>query len=328
MKYRRNRPARLLALTLAVALMLSGTALSEGYEAIVTSKRMPVAADAWGSRMLGSLGKFSVVTVLETLNGVARISYKGRTGYARASDFIALDSIATKAVTNRLTWAFRSPDIRSARVQVAMGTAVNILAVKGQVAMVERGGMIAYMLYPHLTPQSDGFFPGGSVDPEPQQPQPPSLQDAWQSGRYSNEQICFLFLTQVMGYNTAAASGVLANLYYESSFNPDITGDGGTSYGICQWHSSRRTRLEDFCVSRGLTMNTLPAQLLFLQYELENFYPKVHRYMQGVNDDALGAYDAAYYFCYNYEGPASKVTQSVKRGTKAQETYYPKYAGV
>ena len=59
----------------------------------------------------------------------------------------------------------------------------------------------------------------------------------------SNEETIFSFVTNEMGMNSAAGCAVLANVYAESSFRPDLWGDGGTSYGICQWHNSRFTRL-------------------------------------------------------------------------------------
>ena len=74
--------------------------------------------------------------------------------------------------------------------------------------------------------------------------------------------------------------------------------------------------------------STLAAQLHFLKYELETYYPSVNRYMKNVEDSAQGAYDAAYYFCYNFEAPANRVNRSVSRGNSARDTFYPRYAGV
>ena len=50
------------------------------------------------------------------------------------------------------------------------------------------------------------------------------------------------------------------------------------------------------------------------------------RYLQGVDNSAQGAYDAGYYFCYNFERPANRESSSVSRGELAWDTYYPKYA--
>ena len=52
-----------------------------------------------------------------------------------------------------------------------------------------------------------------------------------------------------MGLNNAAACGVLTNIQCESSFNPEVLGDGGTSYVICQWHNERWTRLQKYTIT-------------------------------------------------------------------------------
>ena len=153
-----------------------------------------------------------------------------------------------------------------------------------------------------------------------------SFADAYKSGKYSNEQLCYLFATQVMGYNRAAAAGLLANINAESGFRVNANGDSGQSYGICQWYSSRKSRLLNWCQSNGLDPATLGGQLYFLKYELETYYPSVHKYMKNVANSEQGAYDAGYYFCYHFEAPASKASKSVSRGNKARSTYFPKYA--
>ena len=52
------------------------------------------------------------------------------------------------------------------------------------------------------------------------------------------EKDIYYFLKNEMGMNDAAACGVVANIERESSFRPDLYGDNGTSYGICQWPPS------------------------------------------------------------------------------------------
>ena len=132
-----------------------------------------------------------------------------------------------------------------------------------------------------------------------------------------------MFLTREMGLNTAAASGILANIYRESSFNPDA---GSSYYGLCQWGGGRLTNLRSFCSSNGYSASSLEGQLRFLAHELEQSYSSVLRYLQDVDNSAQGAYDAGYYFCYNFERPANRESSSVSRGELARDTYYPKYA--
>lgn len=157
---------------------------------------------------------------------------------------------------------------------------------------------------------------------------PASVEAAFESGNYSNEELIYAFAVKVMGYNSAAASGLLANIKAESGFRPNASGDGGTSMGICQWHAGRKNRLQNWCANNGFDATTLLGQLCYLKYELETYYPKVHNYLKSVSDDASGCYDAAYYFCYHFEAPANRASKSDTRGNTAKSVYYPKYASV
>ena len=141
-----------------------------------------------------------------------------------------------------------------------------------------------------------------------------------------NETIIYDYLREEMGLNMAAACGVLANIKCESDFNPNMEGDyvDGvyTSYGICQWHGDRLTALQNFTDE----WQTLEGQLEYLKYELSGDYSKILSYLMGVSDDADGAYDAAYYWCYNFEIPADTANTSVSRGNLARDTYWPYYS--
>ena len=357
----------LLATTLILAGRLPG-ALAESFSAAVKAKSMKVYADANGENYLGSLPKKTIVTVEEYANGVARIRYNGATGYAKVSDMRAVESFAKRAKANTDTRVYQQMDASSASIKLKSGTAVNVLGVSGGVAMVEKDGKVGYVNAAHLSieGQTSGGatlpeeilekLPENVVDEiesgnvsqsqlealkkileaqeaakeeeKKEEAQPETIEQAFSSGKYSNEELCFAFAVKVMGYNKAAAAGLLANISAESSFRPLTNGDGGSSYGICQWHASRKTRLLDWCESKGMDSSMLAAQLYFLKYELETYYPSVNRYMKNVEDSAQGAYDAAYYFCYNFEAQANRVNRSVSRGNSARDTFYPRYAGV
>lgn len=142
----------------------------------------------------------------------------------------------------------------------------------------------------------------------------------------SNESTIYKFLTGTMGLNTAAACGVLANIEAESSFNPTVYGDSGTSYGICQWHNGRFTSLKNWCNNNGYNYQTINGQLNYLQYELKNSYPSVWNKLRTVSNSATGAYEAAYYWCYYYEVPANRESKSVSRGNTAKKKYWPNYS--
>ena len=47
--------------------------------------------------------------------------------------------------------------------------------------------------------------------------------------------------------------------------------------------------------------------------------------MLDVENTPDGAYEAGYYYCYNFEGPANRGSVSIKRGNMAMDDYWPKY---
>lgn len=143
-----------------------------------------------------------------------------------------------------------------------------------------------------------------------------------------NIQIIFDFLVDEMGLNSAAACGVLANIEKESTFNPNLYGDSGSSYGICQWHNGRFENLKSFCDKNGYSWQSLEGQLQFLKYELNTNKTdtgKIIDRLKNVENTAEGAYQAGYDWCYYFERPANKVSKSESRGYNAQTKYWPTY---
>ncbi len=146
--------------------------------------------------------------------------------------------------------------------------------------------------------------------------------------KLSNEQIIYAFLMKELNFSSAAACGVLANIKYESGYRPDATGDNGRSYGICQWFAARCTRMKNYCEKNNYDCQTLAGQLWFLKYELEKHYPSVLRYMlNSVENTSDGAYDAGWYWCYHFEGPANRASVAVTRGNYAKNTVWSRYNG-
>lgn len=343
MKSNKSIP-RALSILLMLALILgclpAAALAEESFSAYVKSANMKVYRDASLSSYWGSLPKKTIVTVKDYAGGVARVRYNGKTGYAAVSDMDTVASIADEAKTTQKTRVYEKASTSSRYKTVKAGVKVNVLAINGSCAMVEKGGNVGYMLVSHLSIEGQASQPALPVapvepekDPGPESkpetkpdPKPETIEQIFASGKYSNEQLCYAFATKVLGYNSAAAAGLLANISAESGFRTGTVGDAGRSYGICQWFSGRKTRLINYCADHDLDYTTLYGQLRFLQYELEKYYPSVHRYMKGVEDSAAGAYDAAYYFCYNFEAPANRVGQSTSRGNSAQNIFYPRYA--
>ena len=141
----------------------------------------------------------------------------------------------------------------------------------------------------------------------------------------ANRAVIYRYLINQMGLNSAAACGVLANIHHESNFSPTLSGDSGTSYGICQWHNDRMSKMISYCKGKGYNYQLLEPQLEYLDYELKNSYPKVYSYLKSVSNNANGAYNAGYYWCYYYEVPADRETMAVKRANDAKNTYWPEY---
>ena len=130
------------------------------------------------------------------------------------------------------------------------------------------------------------------------------------------------------GFNNAAICGILANIQHESSFKTDALGDGGTSYGICQWHNGRWNNLKSYCNNNGLDWHSMEGQLEYLIHELETGYTSVYNTLKNVPNTAQGAYDAAYKWTVSFEIPANKEAAGQRRGSTASSTYWNTYANL
>lgn len=115
------------------------------------------------------------------------------------------------------------------------------------------------------------------------------------------ERSVFEFLTTELGLNSAAACGVLANIEAESNFILTSYGDGGTSYGLCQWHDGRFDALQSFCLLQGYDYWSLEGQLNYLAYELRTRYQSTYAALRRVANTSDGAYEAGYAWCVNFE---------------------------
>ena len=124
----------------------------------------------------------------------------------------------------------------------------------------------------------------------------------------------YSYLTGTYGYNKAAACGILANIRFESNFNPDV---GDYYYGLCQWGGSRRDNLYTYCANNGLDAASIEGQLSFMEYELSNYYGSVKSYLLNIDNTSEGAFNAGDYFCKVYEGAAS----AAGRGELASEYF-------
>ncbi len=137
---------------------------------------------------------------------------------------------------------------------------------------------------------------------------------------------CLGYLCREAGFRPAAAVGVLANILYESGFDPRAVGDDGTSYGLCQWHRERWTALEQVCESRGLDWRGPEGQLYFLCREMEG-YPELRERMNAQPQTPEGAAAAAALFCIGYECPDNAQEKAAVRGSAASGILFPALLG-
>ncbi len=127
-------------------------------------------------------------------------------------------------------------------------------------------------------------------------------------GNTNQETVCKTLLAS--GYSTNGTIGLMVNAKAESSFNPIIDGDQGTSYGLFQWHKTRKSNLMN--MFRG-TYSNIDSQISFLNYELENGYYNLYKSLKINNDSGE---DLAYKFCVEFERPAGGSNTCQKRASQ------------
>ena len=136
-----------------------------------------------------------------------------------------------------------------------------------------------------------------------------------------NETIIYQYLRNELQLNEAGASGVLSNLFFESSFNPNASSPGGSYYGIVQWGGGRKTNLENYAASLGVDRSDLKAQLDFMKQELNMaYYRSVYNDLLSVDNTADGAAQAADIFKRRYE-----VASDPKDRTQKARDFFAKY---
>ena len=119
------------------------------------------------------------------------------------------------------------------------------------------------------------------------------------------------------GWSEEVCAGILGNIIAESNVNPYAGGDGGTSYGLCQWHKGRKYKMLTFNDKNYNTTDNRPPiehQIDYLKYELEKGYSYILD-----SDDTCE--EIAYTFCVKFERPSNKHSKGLKRQQLAREVY-------
>lgn len=129
------------------------------------------------------------------------------------------------------------------------------------------------------------------------------------------------FCIRELNLNGAAVSGVVANMTAESGLRTTALGDGGTSFGLCQWHNERWDELRSFAESLDRPPDDIEVQLYFFKSELQGPYQYVYQYLQNAEDSEKGAFDSGYIMCVDYEKPADSSVKGNCRGAWAVSDY-------
>jgi LysM repeat protein len=156
----------------------------------------------------------------------------------------------------------------------------------------------------HPSPNQGPANPGGTSNVQGIENRPGVAGNAMQTIKFFMEK----------GLTRAQAAGIAGNLLHESGFRPNAVGDGGTSFGIAQWHNGRGDAMKAYCTSHGYSPTSFKGQLEYLWHELNG----AESYALGKLRQTGSAYDAGMAFCRYFERPA---VISPARGQSAQNFY-------
>lgn len=116
------------------------------------------------------------------------------------------------------------------------------------------------------------------------------------------------YLTQ-KGLSPNAVAGIMGNIEHESSFNPGISGDQGTSFGLFQHHATRKNNLLSYLKKRNLPSTNIEGQIDFALSEYPQLVKKLNK--------ATSPQQAADIWVREFERPANVEKQSKLRQKSA-----------
>ena len=138
------------------------------------------------------------------------------------------------------------------------------------------------------------------------------------------------------GLGSSAIAGIMGNIQQESGFMPDrvqgsgvktapeITVDGETGYGLCQWtYKTRQQALKDFAASRGKPSSDLETQLDFMLQEVNQSDSGLLGRMS-----KMDPHRAAAEFHDSFERSADDAAGVARRGANAQEIFRKQGRGI
>ena len=148
----------------------------------------------------------------------------------------------------------------------------------------------------------------------------------WGRGADNPGPVIWDLLHQV-GFNDIGAAGVMGNMMQESTLNPsivqgggtaaEITVDGKTGYGLCQWtDAGRQQGLADFAKQNGVKTSDPGLQCSYIVKEMPGIV--------GICNNADNASSAAYEFHKEFEKSADGPDEIQQRMDWAEEAYRTK----
>lgn len=202
------------------------------------------------------------------------------------------------------SYTIRSGDTLSA-IAARFHTSVGALARANGIANPN-------LIYAGRTLQIPGWDGKDSFQPRPAGTGSASGIESRAGVRGSARQTIDFFMSK--GLTRAQAAGIAGNLLFESGFNPNAVGDGGTSFGIAQWHSGRGAAMKSWTRAHGYPTSSFKGQLEYLWHELNGSESHALSKLRGTTN----AYDAGMAFCRYFERPAYI---NPARGQAAQRFY-------
>lgn len=119
-----------------------------------------------------------------------------------------------------------------------------------------------------------------------------------------------------VGWSSAHAAGLVANLLAESGLRPDAVGDGGKAYGIAQWHPDRQQHFAEV-FGKDIRGSTLEEQLAFVHAELNRWEKPAGDALRA----CVTAAEAGACVSKLYERPADREGEAIKRSAVAERLF-------
>lgn len=119
------------------------------------------------------------------------------------------------------------------------------------------------------------------------------------------------------GWTREQSAGIVANLIQESGLNPGVTGDGGSAYGIAQWHEDRQKDFQNY-TGKSIIGSSATEQMEFVNHELTAGKERAagNRLRSATTASQAGS-DVSKY----YERPLLREAEAANRGSAAERIF-------